>query len=78
MRTEIILDAFKTDEARWREVPPLANTESPRYLGRAVAALAADACVLAKTGRVLLVAELAKEYGFTDVDGRVVPAFELP
>lgn len=36
MRTEIILAAFKTDEQHWRDVPPLARTESPRYLGRAV------------------------------------------
>jgi NAD(P)-dependent dehydrogenase (short-subunit alcohol dehydrogenase family) len=77
MRTEIILGAFKTDEEHWRDVPPLARTESPRYLGRAVAALAADASVHAKTGRVLLVGELAREYGFTDVDGRVIEPFEM-
>lgn len=78
MRTELILAAFKTDEQHWRDVPPLARTESPRYIGRAVAALAADANVHAKTGRVLLVGELAREYGFTDIDGRVIPPFEMP
>ncbi|HET8541085.1 MAG TPA: SDR family oxidoreductase [Anaeromyxobacter sp.] len=77
MRTEIILAAFGTDEARWREVPALARTESPRYLGRAVAALAADPDVQRKSGAVHLVADLAREYGFTDVDGRVVPAFRI-
>jgi NAD(P)-dependent dehydrogenase (short-subunit alcohol dehydrogenase family) len=77
MRTEIILAAFKTDEASWRSVPPLARTESPRYLGRAVVALAADATVHAKTGTVQYVGDLAREYGFTDVDGRVIPAFEM-
>ena len=77
MRTEIILAAFKTDEARWREVPPLARTESPRYLGRAIASLAADPKVHDKTGSVLLVGELAKEYAFTDVDGRLIPPFEM-
>jgi NAD(P)-dependent dehydrogenase (short-subunit alcohol dehydrogenase family) len=77
MRTELILAAFKTDEARWRDCPPLARTESPRYLGRAVAALAADPAVHARTGKVHRVADLAAEYGFTDVDGRVVPAFEM-
>src|SRR6187455_2907986 len=41
MRTELILAAFKTDEQNWRSVPPLLRTESPRYLGRAVVALAA-------------------------------------
>jgi NAD(P)-dependent dehydrogenase (short-subunit alcohol dehydrogenase family) len=77
MRTEIILAAFRTDEARWPEVPALARTESPRFLGRAVVALAADPGVHARTGQVLRVADLAREYGFTDVDGRQVPAFEL-
>jgi NAD(P)-dependent dehydrogenase (short-subunit alcohol dehydrogenase family) len=77
MRTEIILAAFQTDEAHWRERPELARTESPRYLGRAVAALAADPGVHARTGAVLRVGDLAGEYGFTDVDGRVVPPFEL-
>ena len=78
MRTEIILAAFQTDEQHWREVPPLARTESPRYLGRAVAALVADPDVHARTGGVYLVGELAREYGFTDIDGRVVPPFEMP
>jgi NAD(P)-dependent dehydrogenase (short-subunit alcohol dehydrogenase family) len=77
MRTEFILMGHKTDEQHWRERPALARTESPRYLGRAVAALAADADVFKKTGRVYLVGELAREYGFTDVDGRVVPPFAL-
>ncbi len=77
MRTELILAAFKIDEAHWQLAPPLAKTESPRYLGRAVAALAADTGVHAKTGKVLLVGDLAKEYGFTDIDGRVIPPFEM-
>lgn len=77
MRTEIILAAFKTDEQHWQQIPPLARTESPRYLGRAVAALARDPNVHAKTGGVHLVGELAREYGFTDVDGRVIPPFEM-
>jgi hypothetical protein len=50
-------------------------SETPEYLGRAVAALAADAQVMRKTGKVWFVADLAKEYGFTDVDGRQVPRF---
>ncbi|HKE99550.1 MAG TPA: SDR family NAD(P)-dependent oxidoreductase [Actinomycetes bacterium] len=48
----------------------LGNSESPRFAGRAVAALAADPHVLARSGEVLLAAELADEYGFSDVDGR--------
>lgn len=76
MRTEFILAGHQTDEAHWRERPELARTESPRYLGRAVAALAADPAVMAKSGAVHRVADLAREYGFTDVDGRQVEAFE--
>jgi dehydrogenase/reductase SDR family protein 1 len=45
--------------------------ESPRLSGRAVAALARDPKILEKTGKALVVAELAAEYGFTDVDGSV-------
>ncbi|MDP9912771.1 NAD(P)-dependent dehydrogenase (short-subunit alcohol dehydrogenase family) [Variovorax boronicumulans] len=77
MRTEFVLAGHKTDEAHWQERPALARTESPRYLGRAVAALAADAQVLDKTGQVLRVADLARAYGFTDIDGRQVEAFEM-
>jgi len=77
MRTELILAGHRTDEAHWRERPALARTESPRYLGRAVVALAADPRMLERSGQVLRVADLATEYGFTDVDGRVVEAFEL-
>ena len=61
----------------WQGVPPLARTESTRYIGRAVVALAADANVMAKSGTVQYVGKLAAEYGFTDVDGRVIPPFEM-
>lgn len=77
MRTEFVLAGHKTDEAHWQERPELARTESPRYLGRAIAALAADARVLDKSGEVLRVADLAREYGFTDIDGRQIAAFEM-
>lgn len=77
MRTEFVLAGHQADETNWRERPALAQTELPRYLGRAVAALAADAQVMRKSGRVLRVADLAAEYGFTDIDGRQVPPFEL-
>jgi NAD(P)-dependent dehydrogenase (short-subunit alcohol dehydrogenase family) len=78
MRTEWVLAGHRTNEAHWQDVPALARTESPRYLGRAVAALAGDALVMRHSGKVLRVADLAEEYGFTDIDGRRVPAFELP
>jgi NAD(P)-dependent dehydrogenase (short-subunit alcohol dehydrogenase family) len=78
MRTEFVLAGHGTDEDHWREVPALAGTESPRYAGRAVVALANDEDVMEKSGRVFRVGDLALEYGFTDIDGRRVPPFELP
>jgi dehydrogenase/reductase SDR family member 1 len=48
----------------------LSNSESPEFIGRAVAALAADPDVLRHTGKVLIAAAVAKEYGFTDIDGK--------
>jgi len=48
----------------------LSNAESPQFIGRAVAALAADPHIMRKSGQVLFAAELALEYGFTDIDGR--------
>lgn len=77
MRTEFVLAGHHADEAHWRERPELARTESPRYLGRAVAALAADPDVMSKSGAVHRVADLAREYGFTAIDGRQVEAFEI-
>lgn len=52
-------------------------TESPEYVGRAVAALVADPAVMSKSGQVLAVGDLAREYGFLDVDGRYVPPFHI-
>ena len=52
----------------------LSDSESPEFTGRAVAALAADPRVARHTGRCLVVAELAREYGFTDVDGAQPPS----
>ena len=48
----------------------MGNAESPEFQGRAVAALAADPDILAKTGQVLVTAQVALDYGFSDVDGR--------
>jgi NAD(P)-dependent dehydrogenase (short-subunit alcohol dehydrogenase family) len=53
------------------------NLESPEYIGRAVVALAADENILAKSGRVLTVGQLAPEYGFTDIDGRQWPPLQM-
>jgi len=52
----------------------LTDSESPEFTGRAVVALAADPEVARHTGRCLVVAELAREYGFTDVDGSQPPS----
>lgn len=48
----------------------LSNSESPEFTGRAIVALANDDEVMRKSGRVLVVAALAQEYGFTDIDGK--------
>jgi NAD(P)-dependent dehydrogenase (short-subunit alcohol dehydrogenase family) len=62
VRTEKVMEA-----AEWLD---LSNSESPDFIGRAVAALAADADVLRHTGKVLVAASVAREYGFTDIDGK--------
>ncbi len=56
----------------------LSGTESPEYVGRGIVALASDPDVVARTGRAYRVGDLAREYGFTDVDGRQIPPFILP
>lgn len=48
----------------------LSNSESPQFIGRAVAALASDSNAMQRSGQVLVAAALAHEYGFTDVDGK--------
>ena len=55
----------------------LSNSESPQFIGRAVAALAADPDVLGHTGKVLVAAALAKDYGFTDINGTSPRALTL-
>jgi dehydrogenase/reductase SDR family member 1 len=48
----------------------LSNSESPQFIGRAIAALATDPSIMQKTGKTLIAADVAKEYGFTDIDGK--------
>jgi len=74
MRSEMMLDNYGVTEANWRDgaaVNPhfAAISESPRFVGRAVAALAADAGVLRRSGGSFSSGGLAREYGFTDLDG---------
>lgn len=73
MQTERVLMYLKTEALKKRF--GFDKSESTQYLGRAVAALAADPDVMEKTGKLLFVADLAQEYGFTDVDGRFIPRF---
>ena len=56
----------------------LEQTHSPRFVGRAVKALAEDISVSEKSGRAFKVGNLGMEYGFTDLDGRQPEPFELP
>jgi hypothetical protein len=49
--------------------------ESTEYTGRAVVALASDPNVIAKSGQLIFVGDVAKEYGFTDIDGRYIENF---
>ncbi|MEK5464590.1 SDR family NAD(P)-dependent oxidoreductase [Paenibacillus sp. FSL P2-0089] len=77
MRTELVLDSFGTDEEHWQEEEGLQTTESTAYIGRAVAALAADPEVISMTGTPQKVGDLARKYGFTDTDGRQVPAYRI-
>lgn len=78
MRTELVLKSLSTDEEHWHKVEVLQNSESTRYIGRAVCALALDSEAMTKSGVPQLVGHLAEEYAFTDIDGRRVPAFKIP
>ena len=73
LRSEAMLDAYKVTEASWRDAtkvqPHFAISETPVFVGRAVAALAADPDVKRWNGKSLSSGELAKVYGFTDADG---------
>ncbi|WKD31447.1 SDR family oxidoreductase [Streptomyces xanthophaeus] len=73
LRSEMMLDTFGVTEANWRDaldkVPHFGISETPSYVGRAVAALAADPEVARWNGRSLSSGQLAREYGFTDLDG---------
>jgi NAD(P)-dependent dehydrogenase (short-subunit alcohol dehydrogenase family) len=77
LRSEAVLEHFDRTEQNWRTTqdPHFARSESPAYLGRAVAALASDPEIMRKSGRALATAPLAREYGFTDADG-TRPDFE--
>jgi NAD(P)-dependent dehydrogenase (short-subunit alcohol dehydrogenase family) len=73
LRSEMMLEAFGVTEENWRDatarVPHFVISETPRFVGRAVAALAADPDRARWNGQSLSSGELAKVYGFTDLDG---------
>jgi NAD(P)-dependent dehydrogenase (short-subunit alcohol dehydrogenase family) len=73
LRSEAMLDAYGVTEANWRDAtrntPDFAISETPAYVGRAVAALAADPDLARWNGQSLSSGQLAKVYGFTDLDG---------
>jgi NAD(P)-dependent dehydrogenase (short-subunit alcohol dehydrogenase family) len=73
MRSEIMLDLFEVTEENWRDAltrePHFAISETPRFVGRAVAALASDPDRARWNGQSLSSGGLAAEYGFNDLDG---------
>ena len=73
LRSEAMLDAYGVKEANWLDAtkrqPHFAISESPAYVGRAVASLAQDPNVSRYNGQSLSSGQLAKIYGFTDLDG---------
>jgi NAD(P)-dependent dehydrogenase (short-subunit alcohol dehydrogenase family) len=73
LRSEEMLSHFGVTEENWREAinhdRHFAYSETPFYIGKAVVALACDKKIMQKTGQALLSGKLAREYGFTDMDG---------
>jgi NAD(P)-dependent dehydrogenase (short-subunit alcohol dehydrogenase family) len=73
LRSEAMLDAYGVTEQNWRDAtkssPHFAISETPAFVGRAVAALAQDPGVSRWSGQSLSSGQLAKIYGFTDLDG---------
>lgn len=73
LRSEAMLERFGVDESNWRDGaaqdPHFLASETPCFVGRAVAALAADPRVMEKSGRVFSSWDLSDEYGFSDIDG---------
>ncbi|MES2057633.1 MAG: SDR family oxidoreductase [Pseudomonadota bacterium] len=73
LRSEMMLETFGVGEENWRDalakVPHFAISETPRFVGRAVAALATDPQRARWNGQSLTSGQLAREYGFTDLDG---------
>jgi NAD(P)-dependent dehydrogenase (short-subunit alcohol dehydrogenase family) len=73
MRSEVMLEAYGVTEGNWKDAtkgtPHFAISETPAFVGRAVVALAQDPQVARWNGKSLSSGQLAKIYGFTDLDG---------
>jgi len=78
MRTERVTEAFRRAGAIAALDGPGGPKETPVYLGRAIAALAADPSALERSGQLLEAGTLAQEYGFTDADGTQPAPFRVP
>ncbi|TXK74643.1 SDR family NAD(P)-dependent oxidoreductase [Paenibacillus sp. N3.4] len=79
MRTEAVYKHYglEAGDPDFMKIEDLHPTESVAYIGKAVVELAADPHVAKKAGQLLEVGTLAKEYGFTDIDGRYIPPFRI-
>lgn len=79
LRSEEMLEGFGVTVENWRDAikqaPDFVNSESPFYVGRAVVALATDPKIMQRTGHALSAGYLAREYGFTDIDGAQPPGY---
>jgi len=73
LRSEAVLDHFGVSEENWRDAiardPHFAASETPYFVARAIVALASDPRVADKAGMTVASWDLAREYGFTDIDG---------
>jgi NAD(P)-dependent dehydrogenase (short-subunit alcohol dehydrogenase family) len=80
LRSEVVLETLHVTESNWRDAikrrPEFAESETPYFVGRCIAALAADPKVMKKSGRVFNSFELAQEYDVVDVDGRLPRIWE--
>ena len=77
MRTERVVEAFRRAGAAQALDGPGGPKETPAYLGRAIVSLASDERVIERSGQLLEVGTLAREYGFTDVDGTQPAPFRI-
>jgi NAD(P)-dependent dehydrogenase (short-subunit alcohol dehydrogenase family) len=78
MRTERVVEAFRRAGASAALDGPGGPKETTAYIGRAIVALASDGRVLDRSGQLVEVGTLAREYGFTDADGAQPPPFRIP